>query len=189
MNSAEITMALYWRARPKADLVVPNVHFLMGEQDFLEITKAGFAYEYEIKVSRSDYLADFKKVVVESWQQCSRMEKGPVYKHKVLAGEQPREVEMSWGNRVLLKVPKRFFFVVPEGMVSPDEVPDYAGLIYAVRVPRVKTMMLRRIKQARSIDGAKKITPGEREQLLTSVYYRYWKHVEGKDSVLVGGDV
>jgi len=33
-------------------------------------------------------------------------------------------------NIVKYKVPNRFFYAVPEGLITKDEVPEYAGLIY-----------------------------------------------------------
>lgn len=83
------------------DLIIPNFYLNSPfEMDVCKITKAGIVYEYEIKISRSDYKNDFKK----------------------------------GGKHDLIKQGKRacnyFFFVVPEGLISKDEVPDYCGLYY-----------------------------------------------------------
>jgi len=73
---------------------------LPWECDVLAITKAGYAVEYELKTTRSDFKADFKKP-----------------KHKLFKKGQGGQVS-------------RFWFVVPEGLVGKDEVPSYAGLMY-----------------------------------------------------------
>ncbi len=67
-------------------------------------TKAGLLIEYEIKISRSDFRADFKKI-----------------RHRILdarkIGEQYRGAAY-------------FYYVVPRDLVRIDEVPPHAGLIY-----------------------------------------------------------
>jgi len=47
----------------RTHLIVPNISWglLNHEADLLIVNKAGFAIEVEIKVSKSDFLADFKK--------------------------------------------------------------------------------------------------------------------------------
>ena len=81
------------------------------ESDYLALTKSGYLYEGEVKVSRSDFKADFKKE----------------QKHTLLR-ESYEKIEGLEGK---LR-PHYFFYAVPEGLVSEDEVPEYAGLIYMV---------------------------------------------------------
>lgn len=70
------------------------------ECDVLAVTRSGYATEYEIKRTRSDFFADFKKP-----------------KH--------REMKKGSGGKI-----SRFYYVCPKGMIKLDEVPEYAGLIY-----------------------------------------------------------
>lgn len=79
------------------------------ESDFLALTKSGYLYEGEVKVSRSDFKADFKK-------------KG---KHTLLQ-ESYAKIEGIEGK---LR-PHYFFYAVPENLITEDEVPEYAGLVY-----------------------------------------------------------
>jgi hypothetical protein len=84
-------------------LSVPNyTPVKWHECDMLAITKAGYSVEFEIKISRSDFKADASK-------------EG---KHRSLALGDPNG-------------PSRFFYVVPQGMIAVEEVPYWAGLIYA----------------------------------------------------------
>lgn len=48
---------------PRVNLIVPNISWGMGihECDLLVVTKAGYCYEVEIKVSKSDLIADLNK--------------------------------------------------------------------------------------------------------------------------------
>jgi hypothetical protein len=84
------------------DIIVPGCSCGFQEVDVMRVLATSqYVYEYEVKVSRSDFRADFKKTD----------------KHqKMVSGE-------SFCNR--------FFFVVPDGLVNKNEVPSYAGLIYA----------------------------------------------------------
>ena len=85
------------------DIVLPNFYVGIYECDVLRITRADVAYEYEIKISRADFFADFKKCF------------GSVKKHDRIAN----------GERI-----NRFYFVVPEDMVTKEEVPAHCGLVY-----------------------------------------------------------
>jgi hypothetical protein len=99
------------------------------ESDFLIVTKAGYAVEFEIKISRADFLADKRKVkkhsILEkgtfsrSWGEFSHHDyatKTDVYK------QLSEDIEHK-------KRPHRFYYVVPSGMLASSEVPKYAGLM------------------------------------------------------------
>lgn len=80
------------------------------ESDYLSLTKSGYLYEGEVKISKSDFKADFKK------------EK----KHLLL--------ETKYNGKSLSDkdlCPHYFFYAVPEGLIDVSEVPEYAGLVYA----------------------------------------------------------
>jgi hypothetical protein len=77
------------------------------ESDFFVQKQNGYAYEFEVKISRSDFFCDKKKVD----------------KHLIL------DTGMFGLERHALR-PNKFFYVVPEGLVNVNEVPKYAGLMY-----------------------------------------------------------
>jgi hypothetical protein len=94
----------------------------MDEADVLGINRNGYIYEYEIERSRSDFRAEFKH---------------KEYKHKKLRGRNAIKVYDEWkngkrtgGKYECILIPNRYFFVCPEGLIKPEEVPEYAGLIY-----------------------------------------------------------
>ena len=83
--------------------------FVFGwESDYLCITKSDLIYECEIKISRSDFQNDFKH---------------KKEKHLLL---ESKEKDIATDN----KKPDYFYYAVPEGLITKDEVPEYAGLIY-----------------------------------------------------------
>ena len=108
------------------------------ECDVFEITKAGYFVEYEIKISRNDFKADSRKSdkgvswFTNEFQHLNRPERN---KHA--------DLELRSG-----KGPSRFWFVVPDGLVKEDEVPEWAGLLYIDRhVSCIKSApLLHRIK-------------------------------------------
>jgi len=63
LTTLDMEIALSEYFNPRANLIVPNVHWgiFIHECDLLILTKAGYAYEVEIKVSKQDLIADKKK--------------------------------------------------------------------------------------------------------------------------------
>jgi hypothetical protein len=101
--------------------ITPNAHLLStGEMDMCSIMKSGKVCEYEIKISRSDFKADFKKD-----------------KHRLiglrLQGVTEERIVNRWGvdfGAKRIATPNHFSYVVPENLVAIEEVPAWAGLIY-----------------------------------------------------------
>lgn len=86
------------------------------ECDIAEITKSGYLREYEVKISRSDFLADCRKTENARPLRWEGPEVVQTSKHDLLAAKSTRG-------------PVQFWFVVPEGMIRLNEVPEWAGLI------------------------------------------------------------
>lgn len=90
--------------------LINNLYVFSWESDYLALTKSGYWYEIEVKISRADFKADFKKI--------SKHEK------------------LSSGNFC----PNYFYYAVPEGLVLVEEIPQYAGLIYIDDKGHARTM-------------------------------------------------
>ena len=105
MTEKDIIRALFfWATSSGHKFCASNTQAIMGvgEADFVTINRAKYLCEFEIKVSRSDYRADFRNKPV---------------KHQRM---KDRKCEVNY-----------FTFVCPEGLIDPEEVPEYAGLLYA----------------------------------------------------------
>lgn len=117
--------------------------FVFGwESDKLIWTKAGYIYEFEVKISRADYTNDFrhkveKHLLLNSALPDGRQEAreqdlfGNLLRQKrkrypQITMEQARQRMKPVGERM----PNYFYYAVPDGMLEADEVPPYAGLIY-----------------------------------------------------------
>ena len=83
-------------------LVACNVYFYQWESDVLMIDKSGLAIEFEIKISKWDYLKDKDKFA----------------KHRALASA-----------KNFSDIPSKFYYVVLDEFVKDVLVEDYCGLI------------------------------------------------------------
>lgn len=126
-----IQAALFYRWGQGRLFSMPNFTYFCNESDYLSITKNGYVDEYEIKISRSDYHAEKKK---ERWDlYANRPWYKPGYKWKV-AFKSNRLGGMVGPHTELrtLRYPNRFWYVVPDGLITPDDLPSYAGLIHLI---------------------------------------------------------
>jgi len=135
--------------------VFPNTYIGSWECDIVELTKSGYLYEYEVKITRADFKADAKKQrsgnkeIDGVWQPCKHV------KYDILQS----------GSRV-----NYFYYIVPKDLISVDEVPEFAGLIYidtSYVNPYFKV-----VKVAPKL-SKEKATDRIILKLLESTYYRY----------------
>lgn len=110
-----------------------NVYIYDWECDHFSVTGSGYAYEIEIKVSKSDFKADFQKPK-HHFFKCikngfSIINQGRGYtwieKDQKVEYTNINPVEISFKN-----CPNIFYFACPVGLIEAHEVPKYSGLIY-----------------------------------------------------------
>lgn len=166
------------------DYKLENVFVHAWEADVFSVTASGYSYEIEVKVSRSDFFADFKKPKHhffktfnkthgiqrngESWITNHRDEvKFPDLKDFRIRYSNINAVEYNHTN-----APNKFYYIVPVGMVEVHEIPKYAGLIYAMDYgsPRI-------IKQAPYIHKDK----FDHKKMLFDKYF--WKSVNQEKEI------
>ena len=113
--------------------VIENLYVFKWESDKLIETRSGLIYEYEIKVSRSDYKNDFKNkkdkhVILEC-----KEEHIPSYEeYKKRFAHYGSDTSDKHYRTENFKKPNYFYYAVPEGMIDVSEVPSYAGLVYVL---------------------------------------------------------
>jgi len=93
----------------------------LAEMDVVGINRNEYTYEFEIKRSRSDFKADFKKTYKHYKLQNKLHTKNY---NKWIKGKKTDIIERS------IQIPNRFYYVCEEGLIKLDEIPKYAGLIY-----------------------------------------------------------
>jgi len=134
---------------PSRKYNIPNFQpFGWYEADILSITQSDYIYEYEIKTSSTDFCADFTN---------------KRYKHMLLEGK----LKPSYHN-----IPRKFFFVCPDGLIDISRIPQYAGLVY-VCVSEYGNQRLKIIKDAPTNKSATKISTKDKERIFVSLYWRY----------------
>jgi hypothetical protein len=115
-----------------------NVYMFDWESDLFSITKSGYCWEFEIKISRSDFKADSKKIRKHS---CLKRNNDKFTVTKGVESDTTFDCDVNGNFRLIYYpscqvyinrniIPNRFFYVVPDGMIDKSEVPKYAGLIY-----------------------------------------------------------
>ena len=131
------------------------------ESDKLIWTKAGYIYEFEIKISRADFKNDFKHkadkhailqgpTAEEQMMPCF-YEHYERYNHKRYATVGDYRATLSPNSmefRANHRRPNYFYYAVPTGLIEPDEVPPYAGLIYIDAEYRYIAQSFRIVREA-----------------------------------------
>ena len=131
------------------------------ECDIMYLTVAQYMREYEIKLTVADFRADFMKGA--NGQDHHRYVGGLWTKQPYLSKHQ----RLANGDP---KGPKQFWYVTPEGLVSQDDIPDYAGLWWVTDQPH------RRIQEVRAAPVLHKAKVEDKviRHALGVCYWRMW---------------
>jgi len=137
------------------------------ECDVFELTSSGFFREYEIKQSRGDFFADAKKEktrwdIIEQPNGYGRWTPLP---NKVKHDELSRKSPLG---------PSRFYFVTPQDLIKPSELPPFAGLIEWTTNDGTFpwNIILKEVVKAPQLHRCK-FTEDRRRKLLEACYWRY----------------
>lgn len=112
-----------------------NSYVFNWESDYFSITQdEKYMYEVEVKLSRSDFFADFKK------NNKHRLLLAAFKKEKITKifntfkclDENKKIIEACPLEYISASeyTPNKFYYCCPEGMIKVEEVPSYAGLLY-----------------------------------------------------------
>lgn len=152
---------LFQELRSATKIAMPN-YTPAGwwECDLFSVTKAGYFHEHEIKLSVADFRADAKKS--ERGWNYERRKQEDRNKHDELASACERG-------------PSCFWFVVPEGLIESSDVPEWAGLKYAIRQDRYwgRTKIVRPAPRLHR----EKANPKVIEHAKGVCYWRYWNAI------------
>lgn len=134
---------------------------LWWECDLFEVTKADCFIEYEIKTARNDFFQDARKGRRGRFRYDEKSDQWTggllAMKHELLAAGDKRG-------------PQRFWYVVPDGLVEIDEIPEWAGYIKILwEKDRLREKIM---KRAPTLHTAK-ITDGVADHARSVCYYRF----------------
>ena len=111
----------------------------LHECDVLMVTEARMVYEYEVKVSYSDFLADFKKEAKHKRLQ-------GIDEHSTKGVPHDDKYYLEWTQTA--GRPNYFYYACPPDLIPVNKVPGYAGLVYVSDTPTV-------VKKAPRLHGHK----------------------------------
>lgn len=159
LTESRILNTLYREFGYRRELCVPhapNGWLFENECDFLAITRAGRTECYEVKLSVGDYRRDFGK----EW-------------HHLLKQSYLDERKEASKQR---RIPNRFFFAAPKGMLRVDAIPAYAGLVEIDTYPDRGPGWGYRVLVTKPAPTLHQQSLSERQwrQATRSIGYRYW---------------
>lgn len=172
MTPCEMQRALYRHHIQRYDTLATNVHVGNNELDMLGIRRSKYCDEIEIKTSRSDFLADFKKT-------CTKRTDGT---YSPVPCRSPhgnfRYTTMAFNKHDMIREGRMlcnyFYFYLPEELADDVAtlIPAYAGLIIAYR-DKFGGVRAREVRKARLLHTSK-LSDKREFEILRKMAYRYW---------------
>ncbi len=127
-------------------LCVPNAFILNNELDLACVRKSDYLDEFEIKMTYSDFKADFKKTFCKNGELMNKhdgLEDG-VYRSNY------------------------FYFVFPEGVIPIDEIPENYGVIIGNKFGTLSV-----VREAKRLHN-RKVSIETKFNLAMKLHYRWW---------------
>ena len=151
-------------ARNSVKYDIDGLYIFDWESDKFIETRSGLIYEFEIKVSKSDFKNDFKHkkdkhIILEGEKKYGEKYLPKYYEHLEASKAYGEYAERSFhkhadDNPYYLvgrhKRPNYFYYCTPPGLIEPEDVPEYAGLVQID-----KAGMIRIKKKAPKLHGEK----------------------------------
>lgn len=165
MNADQVAYALARRSwagmhrpliNPSKDFIIPNTYATYFESDLLVVKPSGLVYEFEIKVSLSDFRSEINASRGKKWQKHNYFRNGTWFR--------------CFSNEPSIR-PNYFVFAVPSDIadIVLKELPDYAGLVSI----SPKSMNPVVIKKPKKLCDSK-VTIEHRAYLGWLMSLRYW---------------
>lgn len=127
------------------------------ECDVCEITRSGYFREFEIKMSRRDFLIDANK---------NREIRETKFPMKVIGRENKHDLLSARDDRG----PSEFYYVTPRGLIPESDIPEWAGLIeVGVGAHRPYEVITKRAKKLHR----EKANPEIKSQMEKTAYWRF----------------
>lgn len=161
MNEKELIKAYRDSEWQRYELVAPNIYpdWQFKEMDILCIRKSGFVDEIEVKLTKSDFKADFKKTVCI---ECEPYRKGRDT-HLTRWNDENKHECLQKG----LNICNYFSFLMTEELAEKCDIPDYAGLYVC------DGRWIRQIKKAKRLHS-RKISMELKYKIARKMAYRFW---------------
>lgn len=155
MTVRDIQKAVVYRVKPESAIINGKI-FGGYESDIMMLTRSGYLAEVEIKLSVSDFKADFRK----SWSSFNG--EAGLLKHDFLRR----------GDGA-----NQFYFAFPKGMVAPEQVPLDFGII---EITKHEFGQYAEMTRGAKFLHKNKPNEGVLRQMLITAYFKWFN---GKDFI------
>lgn len=92
-----------------------------AEMDVAKLTSTDYVYEYELKISRGDFLKETKNYT-------QRIDRQKFWKHLMMNEAYNNSIKKV--KRKTSSIPNKYYFVCPENLIKKEELLEHQGLIY-----------------------------------------------------------
>lgn len=155
-NSIQTCFGNCFSLMQKFEFVVPNCKLIYdSECDLAGFTKTGFVHEFEIKISVADYKNEPNKTILVE---------GSFLNSKRKYSKENKLEMLEKG----FCVPNYFSYLVPDNLISLDDIPSFAGLYYIDEYGRIYCVRTPKRLHKRKMELE------ERYKQLRKLGYRYW---------------
>lgn len=171
------------------DALIPNCYTSHdNEADLFGIRKSGLCDEFEIKISRGDFLNDRKKIINYRMSEMFIREAGKIKptedrlwaeKHDHLSHQQRKKLVAPWQKFKYEALTdgdmpcNYFWYILAEGIAELDEIPEFAGVFFIL-----SNGDLVRKRSPRKLHK-KKLDFETRFNLTRKLGYRFWEYRHG----------
>lgn len=162
----DLQLAYHRSTFARYEILLPNIHYLHNEMDLFGFRKSGFSDEIEIKLSKSDFRADFNKT---TYVRSDKKDFWGDYRDKKVV---PKHEAIKNG----LYPCNYFSFLMPEKLADQCEIPDHAGL-YVFKGWDGKTGYVYEIIKAPRLHG-RKINDEAKYEIAKKAVYKVWPLME-----------
>ena len=150
-----------------------NSYVFMWESDYFSVTQdEKFIYEVEVKLSLSDFFADFKKNEKHRYLSEAMRNNKTMTLHTSTITEHTNGAKVEYSPLHFRNpqeyTPNRFYYCCPDGMIKKEELPEYAGLLYLNETGT----SARQVKTAPIIHKNKNV-PKYTKTLVDKFYFQY----------------
>ncbi|MEM0550382.1 MULTISPECIES: hypothetical protein [Aeromonas] len=168
MTAKNLQIAFYQAHKDRFELLVANVVIKRWlECDLIGVRRNGQVEEVEIKLSRSDFKADFDKIVPMKAGQpgAQTIQEG----HLTLAQAKKHDLLASGLSPINF-----FWFMAPKGLLSADDIPAHAGLIEVTRTGSLQVTVVAPLLHKHKADDTFRVN------CLRQQCWRVWDFVMGR---------
>ena len=174
-----------WCYRAKHEITVPNCGSVWGpEADVVSMTKSRLGHAFEIKVSRSDWLAELRHIrgacnCHGGRYDCAKQDRAKTLADAKAIALEAERMAAKGSNCGGLVPPSYFWVVTAPGIVQDGELPEYAGLmeVEPFRHGAVKAHghMVREVRPAPRLHRVKMLD-SQLMAMARGVTLRYWQN-------------